>query len=67
MATQLEESKGLPTKRYEKSLYDIGCAVNMIRNKEGTDHERPISQEEEANAVQAIGIGADYLLIRLKD
>lgn len=25
-----------PLKRYERSLYDLGCSVNAIRNKEGT-------------------------------
>jgi hypothetical protein len=56
-------------KRYERSLYELGCAVNALRNKEGTCHGRPflpnISQEEAANAIQGIGIVADYLLKRL--
>lgn len=58
-----------PMKRYERSLYELGCAVNTIRNKEGTGHGRPflpnISQEEAANAIQGIGIVADYLLMKL--
>lgn len=48
-----------PMRRYERSLYELGCSVNAIRNKEGTGHGRPflptISPEEAANAVQAIG------------
>lgn len=58
-----------PMKRYERSLYDLGCAVNTIRNKEGTGHGRPflpsISQEEAVNAIQSIGVVADYLLFKL--
>ncbi|UUZ86592.1 abortive infection family protein [Paenibacillus sp. P26] len=49
----------------------MGCSVNAIRNKEGTGHGRMflpnISQEEASNAIQAIGIVADYLLMKLKD
>lgn len=60
------ESNESPMKRYEKSLYELGCSVNAIRNKEGTGHGRPffpnISQEEASNAIQAIGIIADYHL-----
>lgn len=56
-------------RRYERSLYELGCAVNALRNKEGTGHGRPflpsITKEEAANAVQAIGIIADYMLRRL--
>ncbi|MGC5328193.1 abortive infection family protein [Brevibacillus sp. SYSU BS000544] len=59
-----------PMKRYERSLYELGCSVNAIRNKEGTGHGRPflpnISQKEAANLIQSIGIVADYLLMKLK-
>ena len=55
--------------RYERALYELGCSVNTIRNKEGTGHGRPflptITQEEAANATQAIGIVADYMLRKL--
>lgn len=66
--TQPEPNES-PMKRYERSLYELGCAVNTIRNKEGTGHGRPflpsISQEEAANAIQSIGVVADYLLLKL--
>lgn len=58
-----------PIMRYERALYELGCSVNSIRNKEGTGHGRPflttITQEEAANATQAIGIVADYMLRKL--
>jgi hypothetical protein len=57
------------TKRYERALYELGCAVNAMRNKEGTGHGRPflptITQEQACNAVEAIGIIAEYMLRRL--
>lgn len=58
-------------KRYERSLYELGCSVNAIRNKEGTGHGRlflpNITQEEAMSAIQAIAIVADYMLMRLND
>lgn len=57
--------------RYERVLYDLGCAVNAIRNKEGTGHGRPflpsISQAEASNVIQAIGLVAEYMLMKLGD
>jgi hypothetical protein len=58
-------------KRYERSLYELGCSVNAIRNKEGTGHGRiflpSITEAEATNAIQAIGIIADYMLMKLQD
>lgn len=58
------------TARYERALYELGCAINGMRNKEGTGHGRPfcpiITKEEALSAVQSIGIIADYMLRRLK-
>jgi hypothetical protein len=58
------------TARYERALYELGCAINGMRNKEGTGHGRPfcpnITQEEALSAVQSIGIIADYMLKKLK-
>lgn len=58
-------------KRYERSLYELGCSVNAIRNKEGTGHGRiflpSITQKEAMNAIQSIGIVADYMLMKLQE
>lgn len=58
-----------PIMKYERALFELGCSVNSIRNKEGTGHGRPflptITQEEAANATQSIGIVADYMLQKL--
>lgn len=59
-----------PQKQYERKLYDLGCAVNTLRNKEGTGHGRPflptLSQAEAASAVQAMGLVCDYMLQKLE-
>jgi len=59
-----------PISKYECALYELGCAVNSLRNKEGTGHGRPfltsISPEEASNAVQAIGLIAEYMLMKLR-
>lgn len=55
-----------PQKRLERALYEAGCAVNALRNKEGTGHGRPwvatVSDVEAKAAVQLIGIVASFLL-----
>jgi len=59
-----------PLRKYECALYELGCAVNSLRNKEGTGHGRiflpSISPEEASNAVQAIGLISEYMLKKLK-
>ena len=55
-----------PQRRLERSLYEAGCAVNALRNKQGTGHGRPwlttVTDEEARTAVQLIGIVAGFLL-----
>ena len=55
-----------PRRDVERALYGLGCAVNRLRNKEGTGHGRPwlpgVSQGEARNAVEAMGIIAERLL-----
>ena len=55
--------------RLQRALYDAGCAVNALRNKEGTGHGRPwlpsITQADANVAVQTMGIVANLLLARL--
>ncbi len=56
--------------RFQRALYDMGCAVNALRNKEGTGHGRPwvsgVSTEEARSAVQVMGIVAGALLTALQ-
>lgn len=55
-----------PQKRLERSLYEAGCAVNALRNKQGTGHGRPwlvqVTKEEALAAVQLIGVISGFLL-----
>jgi hypothetical protein len=55
-----------PQHRLQRALYEAGCAVNALRNKEGTGHGRPwlptVTDVEARAAVQLIGIVASFLL-----
>jgi hypothetical protein len=58
-----------PQKRLERALFEAGCAVNALRNKEGTGHGRPwlpsVTDSEATAAVELMGIIADRLLSTL--
>ena len=58
------------TRRVERVLYTVGCAVNGLRNKEGTGHGRPwmpsVTIDQAKLAVQQMGIIAEYMLAALK-
>jgi hypothetical protein len=55
-----------PQCRLQRALYEAGCAVNTLRNKQGTGHGRPwlptVSDGEARAAVQLMGIVAGFLL-----
>jgi hypothetical protein len=55
-----------PQKRLERALYEAGCAVNALRNKQGTGHGRPwlpnVTDVEARASIQLIGIVASFLL-----
>jgi hypothetical protein len=59
-----------PRRRLERALYEAGCAVNALRNKEGTGHGRPwlpsVTPGEARAAVETIGTVSGYLLEKLK-
>lgn len=58
-----------PWLEVERRLFDLGCAVNRLRNKEGIGHGRPflpsVSDEQARAAIQAMGVIAQVLLDRL--
>lgn len=60
-----------PYCRVERSLYELGCSVNSLRNKAGTGHGRPflpaLSEDEARAAVQLMGIISGLLLRALKN
>jgi len=55
-----------PQRRFERALYETGCAVNRLRNKEGTGHGRPwlptVTSAEGRAAIEIMGIIAERLL-----
>ena len=73
MATPQEPpKKGEPAVRhFERALYQLGCSVNTLRNREGTGHGRPflpqVSPEAASDAVEAMGLVAGYMLHLLRD
>jgi len=58
-----------PQRRVERALFDLACAVNQLRNKEGTGHGRPwlatVSGPEAKCAIEAMGLVSELLLSRL--
>lgn len=52
--------------RVEAALYELGCAVNMLRNKQGTGHGRPflptVTDIQARAAIESMGIVAELLL-----
>jgi GNAT superfamily N-acetyltransferase len=55
-----------PQRRLERAMYEAGCAVNALRNRQGTGHGRPwlstVTDVEARSSVQIIGIVAEFLL-----
>ncbi|MAT40374.1 MAG: hypothetical protein CL946_12300 [Ectothiorhodospiraceae bacterium] len=60
-----------PQHRLQRALYDAACAVNTLRNKQGTGHGRPwlptVTTVQARNAIQVMGIVGDLLLRTMKD
>lgn len=60
-----------PQRRLERALYELGCSVNHLRNKEGTGHGRPwlpsVSESEARVAIEIIGVIAERLLLAHKE
>ena len=56
-------------RRVESALYELGCAVNMLRNKEGIGHGRPflpsVTATQARTAIESMGIVAEALLTTL--
>ena len=59
-----------PQHRLQRALYDAACAVNTLRNKQGTGHGHPwlpsVTADEARHATQVMGIVGDLLLRTLK-
>lgn len=64
-----KESNESPTRDYERALFELGCAINRLRNREGTGHGRlflpSVSDEQARNIIQATGLICEYMLRKL--
>lgn len=60
-----------PQHRLQRAMYEAACAVNTLRNKQGTGHGRPwlpsVKAEEARLATQVMGVVGELLLRTLKD
>lgn len=60
-----------PVERLDAALYQAACAVNTLRNKEGTGHGRPflatVTGAQARLAIETMGIVAERLLTGLKE
>jgi len=59
------------SRRVERALYEAACALNGLRNKEGTGHGRPwlpsVSQSEARAAIRTMGTISEFLLDKLSE
>lgn len=59
-----------PQRAVERALYELGCSVNRLRNKQGTGHGRPwlptVTDAEAHTAVEAMGVISEFMLSGLK-
>lgn len=59
-----------PQHRLQRALYEAACAVNGLRNKQGSGHGRPwlpsVNPEEARHATQVMGVVGELLLRTLK-
>lgn len=59
-----------PQHRLHRALYEAACAVNTLRNKQGTGHGRAwlpsLTAEEARHATQVMGVLGDLLLRTLR-
>jgi len=76
LKTSLEEiDQANPVKKakikMETSLYQLGCSINLLRNKTGTGHGRPfvpeIPYEDARLAIEGMAIISEYLLNKIKN
>lgn len=72
MSTPVEKEISIehPRKNLEKQMYNLACAINRLRNKQGTGHGRPwlpdLNQDEAKAAVEFIGVISERMLNKLK-
>jgi hypothetical protein len=60
-----------PRKKLEREMYELACAINGLRNKQGTGHGRPwlpdVTSSEARVAVEFIGVISERMLSKLRE
>ena len=60
-----------PQERVDAALYSAACAVNNLRNKQGTGHGRPfppgVTPSQARTAIETMGVVAERLLVVMKE
>lgn len=60
-----------PVRGLERAMFQSACAINRIRNKQGTGHGRPwlptITRTEATVSIELVGVIASYLLDKLRE
>ncbi len=68
---QAAEPSEPPTKALERAMFQTACAINRLRNKEGTGHGRPwlpsITNTEATATIEMVGSIASFLLSKLDE
>ena len=58
-------------RRVERALYEAACAINGLRNKEGTGHGRPwlptVTSSDARAAIRTMGTISEFLLDKLSE
>lgn len=66
-----QEPKEHPRKKLEREMYELACAINGLRNKQGTGHGRPwlpdVTSSEARAAVEFIGVISERMLSKLRE
>lgn len=59
-----------PTRAFQRAMFELGCSVNRLRNKQGAGHGRPwlpsLTKSDARIAVESIGVIAELLMSRLR-
>lgn len=68
--TDKEVSGEHPRKNMERKMYDLACAINRLRNKQGSGHGRPwlpdLDKAEAKASIEFVGVLSERLLNELQ-
>lgn len=71
MSTSAYKTNPSHVEKMELVLYDLGCSINNLRNKQGTGHGRPflplINDHEAKVAIESMGMISEYMMSKLRE